>query len=78
MWWPGYHAGNGTGPQPRDLNCYESPVSLCSLGTSFPCIYTNTDTCESVNKKKAKTDKNTVSHSLPSLGLSPVSGLATE
>lgn len=38
---PGYRAENGTGHQPPALNCYESPVSPCSLGTYFPCIYTN-------------------------------------
>lgn len=72
---PGYLAGNGTGPQPPDRNCYESPVSLCFLGTYFPCICTNTGECVHT---KVKTDTNTLSDSLPSVCLSPVSGLATE
>lgn len=38
MWWPAYHAWNWIGPQPPDMSYCESPASLSSRGTCFPCI----------------------------------------
>ncbi len=51
--------------------------SLCVLWVPIFLVSKQTQTGESVNTE-AQTDTNTLSHSLPSLRLSPVSGLAAE